>query len=765
MEKMGFCKRLKRSGRLKYKMRILLAFFAVAVLAIGFTDVAVFRGLSANIREDTDKETREMLRNLNNSYENQVMQYQDQAQLLYRNLNVKAFLVSGGREDSHIDTIYESMKAMAGNMTGISSVILFYKEDILASYDTGMVTVAAKEEIVKAASDTVSDKDIFYVWPNDRKYQKHMVILWSDRDYPNAPSNYGVALAINMDAVQEKVIPWNQKAVNPIYIFHKSGELVAAQRNEYKEEAQKMFQEICTKEIDEDSFNESVDGKKRAISYVREGDGRFLSLRIQDMSGSQIQINRALQTILFATVLGMLVIAGAVWVLSGWVYRPVGAIFRNILQLAQSGEETVKGKDELILATDALEDVNQNMNLLKSQIRNNAAVRFLRYGRSGDVVDQKMFEFGDCEPDNFTVIVLRYFLEDWSKNEALFAYVKEIRWVQRENRKGGMHCYRASQGEIIFLDYSMREEGSPHAVCHDNHGMMDISSDSIPLEEDAGKLLEELKSLYGMKGCMGIAHCSRPDRLPKAYHRAELLTEYYILAKDMQVTDESVLKAKRQGAVQEPERDHILRFVKNDTEEDLNACMQRLLKNLTSYHILEAQKYLKELIADVIRLSESISGEKSEQYEMYLEDFLTNQIFIGQADIEEWLCQLFLQVRAQLKSSRQPNAVYIMVEVEVYVGENYRDCGLSVEAVAEHYGLSVSYFSKLFNQHTGKTFPDYISQLRLKKAREMLLEKQNMTIQEIAKEVGFNSSSYFSAAFRKFYGVSPSQIRRVKTKD
>lgn len=763
MEKMGFCKRVKRSGRLKYKMRILLAFFAVAVLAIGFTDVAVFRGLAANIREDTDKETREMLRNLNNSYENQVMQYQDQAQLLYRNLNVKAFLVSGGRENSHIDTIYESMKAMAGNMTGIASVILFYQDEILASYDTGMVTVAAKQEIVAAAAKTVSDKDIFYVWPNDRKYQKHMVILWSDRDYPNAPSNYGVALAINMDAVQEKVIPWNQKAVNPVYIFHKDGELVAAQRNEYKEESIELVQRIFSKEQAEDSFNELVDGNKRVVSYVREGDGRFLSLRIQDVSGSQIQINRALQTILFATVLGMLVIAGVVWVLSGWVYRPVGAIFRNILKLAQNGEETGKEKDELILATDALEDVNQNMNLLKNQIRNNAAVRFLRYGRSGDAVDQKMFEFGECKPDKFTVIVLRYYLEDWFKNEALFAYVKEVHWAHKENSKGGMHCYRASQGELIFLDYGMKEEESASSILGEKEQKSTVG---IPREkEESGKVLEELKTLYGIKGCMGIAHCSTLDKLPKAYHRAELLTEYYILAKDMQVTEESVLEEKRQGAVQEPERDHILQFVKSDSDVDLGKCMQRLLKNLTAYHILEAQKYLKELIADVIRLSETISGEKSEQYEMYLEDFLTNQIFIGQADIEEWLCQLFLQVRAQLKSSRQPSAIWIMGEVEVYVGENYRDCGLSVEVVAEHYGLSVSYFSKLFNQHTGKTFPDYISQLRLQKAREMLMEKQNMTIQEIAKEVGFNSSSYFSAAFRKFYGVSPSQIRRVKTKD
>jgi len=212
--------------------------------------------------------------------------------------------------------------------------------------------------------------------------------------------------------------------------------------------------------------------------------------------------------------------------------------------------------------------------------------------------------------------------------------------------------------------------------------------------------------------------------------------------------------------VQEPEREKILRYIREDVEENLQACVHRLLINLTFYQIETAQDYLKGLVGEAIRLSESLSGEKNIQSEVYLEDFLNNQIFIGQADIEDWLIQLFVQVRTQLKVGRQSNAFRIMQEVTVYIEEHYGDCGLSAEMVAERFGLSVSYFSKLFNQYTEKTFPDYINQLRLLKAKEMLLEDRNRPISEIAASVGFNSSSYFSAAFRKYFGMSPSQIRK-----
>lgn len=739
--------RLIRAGGAKYRMRILLILFAVAVLAIGFIDAAVFRGMAVQIREESSLETRNMLANLNVTYENQVTQYQGQAQLLYRNLNVKAFLVSGGREDSHIETIYESMKALAGNMTGVSSVILFYKDQILASYDTAMVTTKAKEETLKCLGETTSDKNLFFIWPNERKYQKQMVVFCSEREYLYGPSNYGVALVINMDVVQEKVVPWNENAENPIYIFHKDGEVVVSQKNTYQEELPQIYNAILEREEEADFWYENIGGERRMVSYATSENGRFLSMRVQEVPTSQAQINQALRMILLATVLGFAVIAVIVWLLSGWMYRPLGAIFRNILELAQAEEPAAQGKDELYLAANALEDVNQNMNLLKNQIRNNAVVRYLRQGRSDNGLDCKMFEFGKCTPNMFTVIVLRYYMEDWSRNEALLAYLREFP-RQKTADMGGLHCYRAGQGEVIFLAYEKNE-----------------GRERKNYKEEAEKLLRDLKSLYNIRGCIGSGRCSSIEKLPKAYRTAELLTEYHILSKEIQVIDQEDLKNKKQGSVQESEKDKILRFVKGDEEVELAECLHSLLKNLTAYHIREAQKYLKELIADVIRLSENIAGEKNEQYEMYLEDFLTNQIFIGQADIEEWLCQLFLQVKAQLKDGRQTTAFQIMGDVGSYIEKNYWDCGLSVEAVAERYGLSVSYFSKLFNNYMGKTFPDYINQLRLQKAREILLADQSISIQNVAKKVGFNSSSYFSAAFRKYYGTSPSQIRKVAGRD
>ena len=164
------------------------------------------------------------------------------------------------------------------------------------------------------------------------------------------------------------------------------------------------------------------------------------------------------------------------------------------------------------------------------------------------------------------------------------------------------------------------------------------------------------------------------DELPATYRRAELLTEYYILSRETEVVDERILREKKKGEVQEPEREHILRWVKEDTEKGPEEYLKKLLENLSAYRIQETQKYLKELIADVIRLSENIGGEY-EQYEKYLEDFLKNPVFVGQANLEEWLCQLFYQVKDQLKDGRQTTSARVMGEVVAYIEENYDSCG------------------------------------------------------------------------------------------
>lgn len=94
------------------------------------------------------------------------------------------------------------------------------------------------------------------------------------------------------------------------------------------------------------------------------------------------------------------------------------------------------------------------------------------------------------------------------------------------------------------------------------------------------------------------------------------------------------------------------------------------------------------------------------------------------------------------------------------IEESYCDPELSLQNVAKRVGMSASYFSKIFRERTGKTFPVYVNGLRMRRACQLLQEDGDKTAAQIAREVGFNSSSYFTASFRKQYGVSPIQARQ-----
>lgn len=91
------------------------------------------------------------------------------------------------------------------------------------------------------------------------------------------------------------------------------------------------------------------------------------------------------------------------------------------------------------------------------------------------------------------------------------------------------------------------------------------------------------------------------------------------------------------------------------------------------------------------------------------------------------------------------------------IQENYqKDIGL--DWVAQKIFLSPGYLSSLFKRETGKSIIQYITILRMEKARE-LLTQTNRKITDIAQEVGYNNTSYFCLLFRKYYGKTAHQMR------
>jgi two-component system response regulator YesN len=94
-----------------------------------------------------------------------------------------------------------------------------------------------------------------------------------------------------------------------------------------------------------------------------------------------------------------------------------------------------------------------------------------------------------------------------------------------------------------------------------------------------------------------------------------------------------------------------------------------------------------------------------------------------------------------------------------FIQGNYRDVTLSLKSIARHINMSACYFSVIFKKETGITYINYLTGIRVDKAKALLLNS-NMKVYEIAYEVGYDNPTYFSTLFKKITGVSPFDYKK-----
>ncbi len=108
----------------------------------------------------------------------------------------------------------------------------------------------------------------------------------------------------------------------------------------------------------------------------------------------------------------------------------------------------------------------------------------------------------------------------------------------------------------------------------------------------------------------------------------------------------------------------------------------------------------------------------------------------------------------------QPNGQYknLIHQIKEYIEHNYTNAELSLNEVAAQANLSASHFSVVFSQEARQTFKEYLTEIRIKKAKE-LLRMTSLRSADIAYQVGYNDPHYFSSVFKKNTGFSPIEFR------
>ena len=115
------------------------------------------------------------------------------------------------------------------------------------------------------------------------------------------------------------------------------------------------------------------------------------------------------------------------------------------------------------------------------------------------------------------------------------------------------------------------------------------------------------------------------------------------------------------------------------------------------------------------------------------------------------MCRQFAEFKDSRNNERKS-------EILDYVNCHYGDSSMGLESVADEFGVSSNYLSRFFKQETGCSFIQYVTMIRMDRARELLVNS-NKQIKEIVAEIGYIDVANFVRKFKGYEGVTPGQYR------
>ncbi|TAH66820.1 MAG: helix-turn-helix domain-containing protein [Anaerolineaceae bacterium] len=147
-------------------------------------------------------------------------------------------------------------------------------------------------------------------------------------------------------------------------------------------------------------------------------------------------------------------------------------------------------------------------------------------------------------------------------------------------------------------------------------------------------------------------------------------------------------------------------------------------------------------------------------YFLYREDYLPALIKIDNYEqLRKWFIDKVTQACRNITTKREEQTSGLICKAKAYIEENYnRD--ISLDDVSRIVDISPYYFSKLFKEETGENFIEYLTNMRIEKAKE-LLEHSDLNIKNICVDTGYSDPNYFSRIFKKQVGVTPTEYREL----
>lgn len=662
--------------------------------------------------------------------------------------------------------VYNRNTKMIYSSDGISSYYsLFYDSDIA--------------EIIRDASESLSTKFIprqIKVPLNGKEYKKNVLtVVLSNTKADASGIPYG-AIVLNLDAntVQAYFDNISEDDYNLMAINKKGQVILNSDRDLFLQDASKLnyINKIITSDNKEGSFLSNIEGKPSIVTYRynKELDLFLLNVvKYETLLGSirgMIRLLASTFIILFLFGLAFSIFS------SKKIYTPIAktvGLVKKYLDINNDAsvelsieedssnemEYVTKVIDTLMSKTISFAKLSdKDLYFIKNQLLKGLLLNTVTEFES---FKDKLKEVG-FDAEDINVVIVLFKLDNYKKlrkekDDVEFKSLKNKLYIELSNIS-----HRYFEIEVIGVE----EDEACLIIKTKELADDDLTKKIVNLiEESQDAVLKNLN--ISLTAAIG-RYAERLEDVSTAYKTAKDCSNYrfkYGLKSVLfneRITADILNESKYSEALEES----LFKALKLGNLNDIDIELNKIFTLIEKMSYSDMMISIAQLGINSQKVINNIYHMGKENAYIDLKEFTDNMDgFETIEEVKDYFLNRYKDIIIQLKDKKSTRRNDVIENVKKYIITNYSDYLLTLEVIASEMRFSPNYLRTLFKEVEGKSISNYINEVRFEKAKE-LLETTELTAMEVSLKIGFANCNYFYTAFKKYYGVSPSQFRNSK---
>lgn len=746
-----------------FLVQIFIGLSLLSVIIVTIISGITFYVMKNKSMEDINKINKMSLENTDAVFSSNIKSFQNYSIELYQNPNIRKIMFMDELEwDSGMENAVRHIQnILSMNRIVMNSVyVLNNKETILSISEQKFAASDSDRQLFHRVSN-LRTGDSPLVWTMEDKYSGNEIKTMTFFFHQGIPGSLGGAVAVNIDleALSKTMFSEKINKNQNMFIVDRSGNVVLhsdpsmVRKNILNES---YFSTILHSDKNYDSFTVGSKNKAVSYSYITTINNRFYVISEMNNVHTLSELAKIRNVIIISGALIFMLALFVAGFISYYVYKPFGHVIRNIRSIYQEHSAESRPVDELQLVSEAFTSIVQRNHNLK---RENVTHTFVKMLNSKRGLDKQGIEkiFMDTEsiqdkdtPYGVFVVTLDNFdnFSERSNVEAVSFRLDSVITLLTDTIQLNAQCalYTVGQEQVLCILSSPDDKVS----LHDDF-----------LMEIARNAQESILKMLNMDVSIGISSImNRPDMIIEAYKEGLEVTRHRIVEGSRWIANAKFLSTLRKVDIPESAARDIVNAVMRGDHEQYEVELDSVAVYSRGYQYASILRFFTQVSYTIMKLSQDLLIEETiNSNSTYFEIHNRISEFKDYSELKAWFQELFHQSSTVIQEILNKKTRDVLPESLEYISLHYCDGSISVNSVAEKMKISASYFSKMFNEAMGYTFPEYVNHLRLEKAKELLQEYPELSINDISTTVGYSSSSYFTTSFKKKYGVSPSKIR------